>query len=322
MASTDTTAPSAGLHHITAICGDPAANARFYTRELGLRLVKRTVNFDDPGTYHLYYGDETGTPGSALTFFPFRGVPRGRHGVGSAVEIGFAVPKLSIAYWMERLSARNIPHDKLADRFGESVIRFADPDGLAIEIVGTDWAGVLPGWTNAEAGADQVPAEHAVRGFAGVSLWVRQADATARVLTEAFGYETVGEEAGLIRYRAGGADGLGPVVDVKVMSDAAAERQGTGTIHHIAFRADDDAHEMALRRKVLALGLQPTPQIDRTYFHSVYFREPSGILFEIATDAPGFTLDEDEASLGQALKLPPQYEAHRAEIEAALPVLN
>ena len=317
------TAPvnSAGLHHITAICGDPAENLRFYTREIGLRLVKRTVNFDDPGTYHLYYGDETGRPGSALTFFPFSGTPRGRHGLGSAVEIGLAVPKSSIAYWAERLSARQIGH-RVTHRFDESVVSLEDPDGLALEIVGTDWAAALPGWSDPSVGSDTVPREHSVRGFSGVALWLRDADATAQVLTEGFGLAFEGEDAGRLRYRAGGGAGLGTMVDLTTGTDASPHRPGQGTVHHVAFRAADDHEETALRARLAVLGLDPTAQIDRTYFRSVYAREPGGVLLEIATDAPGFTLDEPEATLGSALMLPPQYERHRDAIEKALPVLR
>ncbi len=307
-------ANSAGLHHVTAAATTARGNVRFYTRELGLRLVKRTVNFDDPGTWHLYYGDEIGRPGTALTFFPWEGIPRGRHGTGQAEEIGFAVPKASIAWWAERLSARNIPHDLPARRFDETVIAFKDPDGMLLELVGTDWAGELPGWDNGD-----IPAEHAIRGFSGVSLWLADTARTAEVLTRVLGYRAAGEENGRQRYVAG--DGkLGSVIDLRKVDWQAGGFAG-GIIHHIAFRADDDAAQAEMAGKLRELRIGATEQKDRNYFRSVYFREPGGVLFEIATDIPGFTIDETVEALGTELRLPDWLEQHRAQIEASLPPL-
>jgi glyoxalase family protein len=307
-------ATSAGLHHITAAATSARGNVRFYTRELGLRLVKRTVNFDDPGTWHLYYGDETGSPGTALTFFPWEGIPRGRHGTGQAEEIGFAVPKSSIAWWSERLSSRNIAHDLPAKRFDETVIAFNDPDGMLLELVGTHWAGEVPGWDNGD-----IPAEHAIRGFSGVSLWLADTARTAEVLTRALGYRSAGEENGRQRYVAG--DGrLGGVIDLRKVDWQAGGFAG-GIIHHIAFRAADDAAQAAMVRALRELRIGATEQKDRNYFRSVYFREPGGVLFEIATDIPGFTIDEPVESLGTELRLPDWLEPHRQQIAASLPSL-
>ena len=232
------------------------------------------------------------------------------------------MPLSSIAYWAERLSARNISHRKVASRFGESVIALEDSDGLALEIVGSAWAETAPGWSDPSLGPDAVPREHSVRGFSGVALWLREANATAQVLTEGLGLAFEGEDGGRLRYRCGDGVGLGAVVDLKQSTDAPKHLPGAGTIHHVAFRADDDAAEMALRARLVASGLEPTAQIDRTYFRSVYAREPGGVLLEIATDAPGFTLDEPEAALGADLMLPERYEHLRDAIEGALPPLG
>ncbi len=307
---------SAGLHHITSIASDPRENVRFYTRELGLRFVKKTVNFDDPGSYHLYFGDETGRPGSIMTFFPWPGVKAGRHGTGQAEEVGYAVPKASIGWWAERLGARGIAFEGPTRRFEESVLLLKDPDGHFVEIVGTDWAGAVAGWAGGE-----VPAEHAVRGFSGVTLWLSEAAATARVLTEALGFAEVGSDNGRRRFAAGAGD-LGTVVDLREVGGYPAGKLGAGIVHHIAFRASDDAAQAEMAEQARRLVSQVTPQVDRNYFRSVYFREPGGVLFEIATDDPGFAVDEPVAHLGEALKLPPQYEPHRAKIEAALPELG
>jgi glyoxalase family protein len=307
---------SAGIHHVTAICGDPRRNVAFYTDGLGLRLVKKTVNFDDPSTWHLYYGDETGSPGTALTFFAWGKAPPGRNGIGAAAATAFVIPERSLAYWTGRLAERGIPHDGPERRFDQTCVALRDPDGMNLELVATKGARALPARANGP-----VPEEHAIRGFFGVTLMVNEVGATARVLTDALGFSAVGDENGRHRFVASGGP-VATVVDLRTEPRAAPARQGAGSVHHVAFRAADDASESAMAAAVRELDLRPTDRIDRQYFHSVYFREPGGVLFEIATDAPGFTVDEPKDALGTALKLPPWYEARRAEIEAALPPLG
>ena len=306
---------SAGIHHVTAICSDPKRNVAFYTRGLGLRLVKKTVNFDDPHTWHLYYGDETGRPGTALTFFAWDQSSPGRNGNGMATETAFVIPEGSLGYWAHRLVAQDIAHDALDKRFGESVLPLRDPDGMRLALVAVKDADQLPGWSNGE-----VPAEHAIRGFHGVTLMVDAGERTAQVLTGAFGFRADRREGNLARFRADGGP-LGQVVDVRTAEGFLAGRQGAGSVHHVAFRAADDAAQAQMAATLAAEGLHPTDQRDRCYFRSVYFKEPGGVLFEIATDKPGFTLDEPKETLGSAIKLPPWYESLRAEIVAALPPL-
>lgn len=306
---------SAGIHHITAIAGDPRRNYDFYTRVLGLRFVKKTVNFDDPGTYHLYYGNETGAPGTILTFFPWAGVPQGRAGTGQAVEIGYAIPQASLGFWIERLQTLGIAHEPPVKRFGETVLSFRDPDGMFVDLVATEAASTVKGWSDGH-----MPAEHAVRGFNGVTLWVADPAKTAPVL-EALGYRLVAGEGAWTRFSAAGGP-LGLHVDLRNTAGFPRGSSGAGTIHHIAFRAESDAAEYALRDQVRQLGMNTTDQLDRNYFRSIYFREPSGVLFELATDDPGFAVDEPVETLGQALKLPAWFEPHRPQIEAVLPKLD
>jgi glyoxalase family protein len=313
--STTGRAGSAGIHHITAITGDARANVRFYTEVLGLRLVKKTVNFDDPGAYHLYFGDEAGQPGTILTFFAWNDAAPGRLGLSQAVEIAFRIPEGSLGYWTHRLIEKGIAFEAPEKRFGETVFAFRDPDGIRIELVATKAAKPGNGWT----GGGVAP-EHAIAGFHGVTLWLASGDGTARVLTEAFGYQKVGEEGVRHRFKAKG-DALAAIVDLRLVPGFVGGRMGTGTIHHVAFRAADDAAQATLAEAVSAQGLRVTDQKDRNYFRSVYFREPGGVIFEIATDDPGFAVDEDPASLGETLKLPPQYEAFRVDIERRLPAL-
>jgi glyoxalase family protein len=307
---------SAGIHHITAIAGEPRRHVDFYRRLLGLRMVKRTVNFDDPGTWHLYYGDELGSPGTALTFFVWQGLPPGRHGAGEAQEIAFAIPETALDFWRERLIEQKITHQASPARFGESVIALSDPDGHKLELVAAKAANKLPGWSNGE-----IPANHAIRGFHGITLELADVAATGRVLTQVFGFQPAGSEDGRHRFVAAGGP-LGTVIDLRVTPGMARAAQGTGTIHHVAFRAGGDAEELEMRARALALGLRATEQVPRFYFRSVYFREPGGVLFEIATDDPGFTIDEPKEKLGSRVMLPPWYEKQRAEIEAALPPLE
>jgi len=306
-----------GIHHVTAISGNASRNVDFYTRTLGLRLVKKTVNFDDPGTYHLYYGDEQGRPGTILTFFPWEQAAAGRNGDGLAEETAFRVPRESIGYWTQRFVEKGVAHQALEKRFGEPTLAFTDGDGQSLALVGVAGAASEPAWTD---GA--VPAEHAIRGFHGATLMLAKAAPTGAILTNVFGFREVGREGPLVRYAAG-AGGAGDVVTIRETGGFLPGRQGRGSVHHIAFRAKDDAEQAAMAKKVRTEhGLAPTEQRDRNYFRSVYFREPGGILFEIATDQPGFAVDEPVASLGQALKLPPSLEPHRREIEAVLPPID
>jgi glyoxalase family protein len=308
-------ATSAGLHHITAIAGDARRNLAFYSGVLGLRLIKKTVNFDDPGTYHLYFGDAAGTPGSVLTFFPWAHAARGRPGNGEAVETAFLIRPASLSFWLDRFLARQVEHDAPVKRFGETVVPFRDPDGTRLALVAREPANTLPraAWTT-----DDVPADHAILGFAGVTLQVADARPSAAILTEVFGF-TAAAEAG-DRLRLAGGDGS--TVDLLVAKDGMRGSAGAGTVHHVAFRAADDAAQAELAAALRQRGLRVTEQLDRNYFRSVYFREPSGVLYEIATDAPGFAVDEPAEQLGSKLMLPPWLEASRRDVEAALPSLT
>ncbi|HTG32720.1 MAG TPA: ring-cleaving dioxygenase [Thermoanaerobaculia bacterium] len=306
--------PIAGIHHVTAMASDPQANVEFYTGVLGLRLVKKTVNFDDPGTYHLYYGDEVGHPGTIMTFFPWPMARRGVQGAGQATVTSFAVPEGSLGFWTERLARLGVTFDGVKTRFDEEVLTLLDPDGLRLELVAR--ADGRPGWMDGP-----VPAEHAVRGFDGVTLTEWNLDVTQQVLAGTLGFRRVREEGDRVRFEAGTGEGggAGSRVDVLASPSAARGRVSAGTVHHVAFRAADEADQLAWRRAVDESGLYVTPVLDRQYFRSIYFREPGGVLFEIATDPPGFTWDEPVESLGSGLKLPPWLEESRPRIEAALP---
>lgn len=316
----ETTARSAGLHHVTLMASDPARNVDFHTRVLGLRLVKTTVNFDDPSVYHLYFGDRTGAPGTALTFFPFPDAAPGHPGVGETVETAFAIPRSALGFWLERFARLGVVYEQPQTRFGETALPFRDPDGARYALVAGGDGPYPEAWAT-----DEIAAEHAIGGFHGVTLLVRDAAPTARVLTEAFGYADLGEEKGRRRLRSAGDSkvGLGAVVDVLADPQGRRGLPGAGSVHHIAFRAAGDEDAMTMRQAVLRdLGLRATEQVDRNYFRSIYFREPGGVLFEIATDDPGFLIDETMETLGTTLKLPPQYEPHRDRITAALPSLS
>jgi len=301
-----------GLHHVTAIAGDAARNHDFYTRVLGLRFVKKTVNYDDPGTYHLYFGDEAGSPGTILTFFPWGHLPQGRGGVGLTQTTSFRVPEAAIGYWAHRFVAHGVKHEAIAKRFGESVLAFSDPDGLGLALVGVPGAETEAAW----AGSD-VPAEQAIRGFHGATLMLDDATATAGVL-DVLGYDEVAREGNTIRFKARGGS-VGDVIDIREAKGFLAGRMGRGSVHHLAFRAKDDQEQADMRRRLVAEHrMHVTEQIDRNYFRSMYFKEPGGIIFEIATDEPGFAIDEPVATLGSKLALPPFLEGRRAEIEAHL----
>lgn len=303
-----------GLHHITAISGSAHRTHEFWTRTLGLRFVKKTVNFDDPGTYHLYFGDAEGRPGTIMTHFPWAGVPRGRPGSGEANITQLSIPKGSLGFWMDRLATLNVATLHKETVFGENRLTATDPDGLVFSLVERA-DDPRAGWTTAET-----PADAAVRGFHGVSLTLSDTAPTAAILTELLGYEKVGTEGALTRFRATGT-GEANVVDILEDRRVARAGQGAGRIHHIAFSVADDVAEIALRARLVDAGIAVTPQIDRTYFRSLYFRTPGGVLFEIATDVPGFAIDEPVETLGTTLKLPPQHEPLRSEIERTLPPL-
>ncbi|WP_454814017.1 ring-cleaving dioxygenase [Labrys neptuniae] len=306
-----------GIHHVTAIAGPAQRNLDFYTRILGLRLVKKTVNFDDPGTYHLYYGDEAGHPGTILTFFPWEHVASGRVGLGETQETVLRVPESSLGYWTHRLVENGVVHQPLTKRFGEPLLSFQDPDGMRLALVAVPGIGNEPGWTGAG-----IPADAAIRGFHSVNLLLAEAAPTGAILTDVFGFGEVGREGSLVRYRV--ADGgAGSIVDIHEASGLLPARLGGGSVHHIAFRAADDAEEAAMVRRLAENhGIRTTEQKDRNYFRSVYFREPGHVLFEIATDIPGFAVDEPASTLGETLKLPAFLEARRSGLEAALPRLE
>ena len=310
-----------GIHHVTAIASDPQRNLDFYAGVLGLRFVKRTVNFDDPQTYHFYYGDEAGTPGSIMTFFPWPGARRGRQGSGQVAVTSFSVLPSAIGFWVERLLRHNVAYEGPTRRGSgaalEQVLAFRDHDGLMLEIVGNAAAEQRPAW----GGAPGIPREHAIHGFHGVTLWVDRTAPTERVLTETLGFKAVGDDENTRRYAAG-SGAPGTLVSVREIGGFGRGAGGAGTVHHVAFAVADDDAQLKVRSRVAQADLQPTPVIDRNYFHSVYFREPAGVLYEIATNPPGFTADESLDTLGESLKLPPQYEAMRSEIEAVLPRIH
>jgi glyoxalase family protein len=306
-----------GIHHITAIAGDAARNLDFYTRVLGMRLVKKTVNYDDPGTYHLYFADETGTPGTILTFFPWPHAAKGRNGVGLAQQTMFRVPESAIGYWAHRFVEKGVPHEAIEKRFGRPVLTFSDPDGTSLALVGVAGAESEAGWT-----ADDVPAENAIRGFYGIRLLLEDAAATGAILTDVLGFRAAGSEGSVSQYVAGDTV-IGGVIEIHEAKGFLQGRMGRGSVHHVAFRAVTDEEQAEMRKKLVETHrIHATEQMDRNYFRSIYFREPGGVIFEIATDQPGFAVDEPVASLGQALKLPPFLEGRRAAIEAALAPLE
>lgn len=306
-----------GIHHVTAIAGKPNRNLDFYTRVLGLRLVKRTVNFDDPGTYHLYYGDDTGRPGSILTFFPWEHASPGQLGVGLVRETAFRVPAESLGYWTHRLVKKGVDHATVERRFDQPVLRLTDPDGMRLALVGVDDAGSEAAYSNGK-----IAPENAIRGLAGTTLMLAEAGPTAAVLTGVLGFEEVGRDGAVVRYRAADAT-LGNTVDIREAIDFLPGRMGRGSVHHVAFRAADDQAQADIAEKAAKVyGLHHTGQKDRQYFRSIYFREPGGVLFEIATDQPGFTVDEPAETLGMDLKLPSFLEPRRAELEEVLPELT
>jgi len=306
-----------GLHHVTAIAGKARRNLDFYTDILGLRLVKKTVNFDDPGTYHFYYGDERGRPGTILTFFPWENAAPGRGGVGQVHQTSFVVPQDSLGYWAHRFIEKGVAHEPLEKKFDETVLPFSDPDGTRVSLVGASSAGSKTG-----DNSSIVPSEFAIRSLYGVTLLLDDSLRTAAMLTDVFGFKEIARDGSIVRYQTN-SEGVGAVVDIHVAKGFFPGSLGRGSVHHIAFRATDDLAQSAMATKLVKdHGLHPTEQKDRTYFRSVYFREPGGILFEIATDAPGFDVDEPVEKLGRALKLPAFLDPYRKDIESALPRLD
>ena len=306
-----------GLHHITAIASDPQRNLDFYVGLLGLRFVKRTVNFDDPASYHFYFGDARGTPGTILTFFPWPGARRGHRGIGQIEATAFAISPDSVGYWLDRFKEQHVTAEKTSERFGEEVIRFTDPDGLLLELIAADSPGKVESWTTGP-----VSAEHSLRGFHSVSAALEGYERTAQLLTESFGYDLAKESGNRFRFVAPSESGPGRIVDLLCMPDSRTGHVAAGSVHHIAFRAKDDHEQLQWREHLVELGYNVTPVMDRTYFHSIYFREPGGILFEIATEPPGFTLDEPIDELGSKLRLPTWMEAARSQIDQVLPSIK
>jgi glyoxalase family protein len=305
--------PLKGIHHVTAIAADAQHNVDFYAGVLGLRLVKKTVNFDDPGSYHLYYGDRVGTPGTLVTFFIWPGGTKGRGGTGEPVALGFQVPQGSLDWWRQRLSGAGFPALEGGPRLGAGVLEIRDPDGLAVELIESSAPGNAAYWS-----AAGIPKDYAITSIHSVTLGLHDEKLSAALLTDELTFARIVSEDARLRFGLGEA-GAASFVDI-VRPDAPVRgRMGPGTIHHVAFRTDDDAAQLLWLKKLTQLGLQVSPVMDRKYFHSIYFREPGGVLFEIATDGPGMAVDEAEEHLGKALVLPEQYESLRASLERTLP---
>jgi glyoxalase family protein len=301
-----------GIHHITAIASDPQRNVDFYTQVLGLRFAKRSVNFDDPSTYHFYFGDRTGRPGTAITFFAWPGARRGTRGTGQVIAASFAVPENSIDYWKTRFDEHHVFSEIIPARFDASAVRFTDPDGLMLELIEANQLDDVDLKYESE-----VPKKSAIHGFHAPTLEVQQSKPTEELL-EKLGFEPVAEAESRKRFSVN-SKSTSACVDLVERADEQFGINSAGTVHHIAFRCADEKEQLKWRNQITDLDVHVTPVIDRFYFHSIYFREPGGILFEIATEGPGFTADEPVGHLGESLKLPPQYEQHRAEIERALP---
>jgi glyoxalase family protein len=302
-----------GLHHVTAIAGEPQQNINFYTGVLGLRLVKLTVNFDDPTTYHLYYGDGQGHPGTILTFFPWPGAPRGRIGTGQLTTTSFAVPEKSLPYWRERLRKSDSEFEDARSDFGEEMVFLRDPDGLQLEVVSTSNADPDRIWEHGP-----VPTEYAIRGFHRITVSENGYERTASLLTETLGFRQIEKHGNRFRYSLANA-APSTIIDLVCAPEGRPGRVAVGTVHHVAWRTATDAEQVRWRDNLIEREYDVTPIIDRQYFHSIYFREPGGVLFEIATDPPGFATDETVERLGTSLKLPPWLEAARPELERLLP---
>jgi glyoxalase family protein len=304
-----------GIHHVTCIAADPQQNLDFYVGVMGLRLVKQSVNQDVPDTYHLFYADRAGTPGTDLTFFPWPDMAPVQPGTGLVMEVVFAVPPGSLAYWRQRFAAHGLTVGDEATRFGEPVLPFRDPHGLALALVETSRQRPFMPWEQSD-----VPLEHQLRGMDAVRLWERNRADTTALLTRILGFTPLGEEQGWARFGLG-SGAAGTLVELRELSQERRGRWGTGGVHHVAYRVRDTDEQLALRERIAAAGLQPTPPIDRFWFTSVYFLEPGGVLFELATDGPGFDRDEEPGRLGERLILPPWLEGQRESIQRALPAL-
>src|SRR5258706_4041526 len=334
----DTSIP--GIHHVTAICDNPQQNIDFYVSLVGLRMVKQTVNFDMPESYHLYYGDELGHPGTILPLFSWPDAPKGRRGVGQIGTIAFSIPLQSMDYWIERLSRHNLLIGGPNTRFDEQVLSFFDPDGLALELVAHSGTEKHDTWKGSS-----IPTEHAIRGFHSVTLMEARPEYTAALLTGGLGFQLIGQEGNRSRYKVGSApirpanaarsrlllhsqagrketEDFATRLDVLDLPDAARGIVAVGSVHHVAWRTPGDEQQLTWREKLIRLGLEVTPVRDRQYFHSIYFNEPGGVLFEIATDPPGFAIDEPPEQLGTHLKLPPWLESTRPMLEQVLPPLH
>lgn len=304
-----------GIHHVTAIAGDAQENIDFYTGILGMRLVKQTVNFDAPEVYHFYYGDETGSPGSILTFFPYSGLLKGRHGKGMLNKTTFSVPVASLNYWQERFKKFNVEYKNPVERFGgEIVIYFEDNDGLGLELVFNDRDNRY-GYSNGN-----IPVEYSIKGFYNVEIWEEGYERIAGLLTEQLEHKLIAEKGNRFRFAA--TDTPGNYVDILCSPDSMKGLAGSGTVHHIAFATPNQETQSEVRIKIIKKLLNPTPVLDRDYFTSLYFREPGGVLFEVATSGPGFEIDEPQENLGESLKLPKRYESRRKELENILPSIN
>ena len=309
-----TTVQPTGLHHVTAIASDPQRNLDFWYRVLGQRLVKQTVNFDAPDVYHLYYANEAGDPGTVMTFFPFPGAAKGHVGAGQATVTSYSIPEGSAGWWQAHLARHDVEVESLTTRFDEDALRFRDPDGLIIELIAHE-GGVGAPWDGGP-----IPVEHATRGFHSVTLTESSLDGTSDTFLDTMNFRSAHEQDGRYRFEVGDG-GLGRSVDVVVDPSAPRGRTAAGTVHHIAWRVEDEATQVGWRRQIAEQGHQVTDILDRQYFRSIYFREPGGVLLEIATDPPGFTADEPLLELGRALKLPPWLEPSREQIAANLPTL-
>ncbi|MBW4021981.1 MAG: ring-cleaving dioxygenase [Proteobacteria bacterium] len=303
-----------GLHHVTSMAADAQQNNDFFTKALGLRRIKKTVNFDAPDVYHLYYGDEIGTPGSVMTYFPFPNIARGARGAGEVAETVFSVPKGTLPYWTERLGRRGVAGLQPQESFGEKRLRFLGPDGDGFALTEVE------GDARPAFGGGPVPVDEGVRGFHGVTMRLRDGGATGELL-QYMGFAPVDRQGDLTRYAVKGGNGA-DTVDIEVLPSASAARPGAGSVHHVAFAVENRAAQLEVRKALLDTGYHVTPVIDRDYFWAIYFRTPGGVLFEVATNEPGFNRDEDTAHLGEALKLPRQHAHLRAQLEQLLPPIT
>lgn len=303
-----------GLHHVTAIASDPQRTLDFYNGTLGLRLVKRTVNFDDSGSYHFYFGDRVGSPGTILTFFPWPHARRGTRGTGEVESVAFTIPQSSTGWWRNHLTNMEVRIENLRDRFGEEVLRFQDPDGMMVELIASPTPALFEAWPEGP-----ISPEHAIRGLHSVTLTVDAPDRTAELLIGVLGYQRNAGEDGRVRLISADPLAPGAAVDLVAAVGRGPGRPGAGSVHHVAFRVPSEDVQRELRGRLARQGSVVSSVMDRTYFHSIYFREPNGVLFEIATDGPGFVIDENVTELGMNLRLPSWMESSRERIEASLP---